>query len=64
MAETDILDKGVVNVGGEEWQAYSDDLIEKRDLIEVLERDGMKLKVKKISRNRSERAEAEKNNNN
>ncbi len=62
-AETDILDKGIVNIGGEEWQAYSDEFIGKRDLVEVLEKDGMKLKVKKIPRNRNEKAEAEKNNN-
>ncbi len=54
VAETEILEKGVANVGGEEWQAYSDEKIEKRDIVEVLEVNGMKLKVKKIPRKKEE----------
>lgn len=50
VAKTEIFETGVVNVGGEEWQAYSDEKIELRDVIEVLEVNGMKLKVKKIPR--------------
>jgi membrane-bound serine protease (ClpP class) len=41
---------GVVNVGGEDWQATAEEVITVRELIEVLEVNGMKLKVKKIPR--------------
>lgn len=49
-AVSDVFQSGVVNVGGEEWQAYSDEQIKARDLVEVLEVNGMKVKVKKIER--------------
>lgn len=52
VAVSDISDSGIVNIGGEEWQAYSDDEIKARDIVEVLEVDGMKLKVKKIAKNK------------
>lgn len=45
---------GVVNVGGEEWQATADEAIEARDIIEVVEVNGLKLKVKKIPRKKEE----------
>jgi membrane-bound serine protease (ClpP class) len=41
---------GVVNVGGEDWQAVSDEAIPAREIIEVLEVNGLKLKVKKVAR--------------
>jgi membrane-bound serine protease (ClpP class) len=44
------MDGGVVNVGGEDWEAMSDEPIAARDIIEVLEVNGIKLKVKKIPR--------------
>ncbi len=51
MASTDVnADGGVVNVGGEDWQATSDEPIAARDLVEVLEVNGLKVKVKKIPR--------------
>jgi membrane-bound serine protease (ClpP class) len=50
VAKTDVFESGVVNVGGEEWQAYSEELISTREVIEVLEENGMKLKVKRIPR--------------
>jgi len=43
---------GVANIGGEEWQASSDEDIAAREIVEVLEVNGMKIKVKKIPRNR------------
>lgn len=52
VAITDVFQSGVVNVGGEEWQAYSDDEIKARDIVEVIEVNGMKLKVKKIEKNK------------
>jgi membrane protein implicated in regulation of membrane protease activity len=54
VAKTGVQEAGVVNVGGEEWQAYSDEKIDVRDVIEVLEVNGMKLKVKKIPRKKEE----------
>jgi len=54
VAETEVYESGVINVGGEEWQAYSDDKIEARDIVEVMEVNGMKLKVKKIPRKKEE----------
>ena len=54
VAETEIEESGVVNVGGEEWQAFSDEKIDKRDVIEVVEVHGMKLKVKKIPKKKEE----------
>ncbi len=41
---------GIVNVGGEDWQAIADEPVKAREIIEVLEVNGMKLKVKKIPR--------------
>jgi membrane-bound serine protease (ClpP class) len=43
---------GVANIGGEEWQAAADEEIAARDIVEVLEVNGMKIKVKKIPRNK------------
>jgi membrane-bound serine protease (ClpP class) len=54
VAKTEVFETGVVNVGGEEWQAYSDEKISVRDLVQVLEVNGMKLKVKKIERKKEE----------
>jgi len=45
---------GVVNVGGEDWQAVSDETFDARDIIEVTEVNGLKLKVKKIQRKKEE----------
>jgi membrane-bound serine protease (ClpP class) len=50
VATTDIFDSGVANIGGEDWQAYSDEKISVRDIVEVIEVNGMKLKVKKVER--------------
>ncbi|MCX7698538.1 MAG: nodulation protein NfeD, partial [Candidatus Goldbacteria bacterium] len=51
IAETEITPEGgVVNVGAEEWKAYSDEKIEAREIVEVISVDGLKLKVKKIPR--------------
>lgn len=50
VAKTHIRETGVVNVGGEEWQAYSDEAIKERDVIQVLAVEGLKLKVKKVER--------------
>lgn len=50
VAITEVKDTGVVNVGGEEWQAYSDEVIKERDIIEVLAVEGMKMKVKRVER--------------
>ncbi|MCE5300162.1 MAG: nodulation protein NfeD [Spirochaetia bacterium] len=47
-------DAGVVNIGGEEWQAWSDDPVKAREIVEVLEVNGMKLKVKYIPRKKEE----------
>lgn len=52
VATTDIFEDGVANIGGEDWQAYSDEKIKARDVIEVIEVNGMKLKVKKIEKNK------------
>jgi membrane-bound serine protease (ClpP class) len=41
---------GIVNVGGEDWQAESEEPVGVREIVEVLEVNGMKLKVKKIPR--------------
>ena len=41
---------GIVNVGGEDWQAVAEEPIAAREIVEVLEVNGMKLKVKKIPR--------------
>jgi membrane-bound serine protease (ClpP class) len=43
---------GVANIGGEEWQATAEEEIAARDIVEVLEVNGMKIKVKKIPRNK------------
>ncbi len=45
---------GIANIGGEDWQAFSDDTINPRDIVEVLEIQGMKVKVKKIPRKKEE----------
>ena len=51
VVSADITDAGgIVNVGGEDWQALSDEPVKAREIIEVLEVNGMKLKVKKIPR--------------
>ncbi len=55
IAQTEITPEGgVANVGAEEWKAYSDEKIETREIIEVLEVDGLKLKVKKIPRKKED----------
>ena len=54
VAETEIFESGVINVGGEEWQSYSDEKIEKKDIVEILEVNGMKVKVKKTQRKKEE----------
>ncbi len=55
VAQTEITQAGgVVNVGGEDWQAYSDEPVSARDVILVLEEEGLKLKVKKIPRKKEE----------
>jgi membrane-bound serine protease (ClpP class) len=54
VAKTEIKDTGVVNVGGEEWQAYSDEVIKERDIVEVLEVIGMKMKVRKVERKKAQ----------
>lgn len=55
IAETEITPEGgVVNVGAEEWKAYSDEKINARDIIEVVDVEGLKLKVKKIPRKKEE----------
>jgi membrane-bound serine protease (ClpP class) len=50
VAKTQVKETGVVNVGGEEWQAYSDESIKERDVVEVVSIEGLKMKVKKIER--------------
>ncbi len=52
IAVTDIFESGVANIGGEEWQAYSEEQIKARDIVEVIEVIGMRLKVKKIEKNK------------
>ncbi|MEI7640587.1 MAG: nodulation protein NfeD [bacterium] len=47
-------DAGVANVGGEEWQAMSEEKIAARELVEVLAVEGLKIKVKKIERKKEE----------
>jgi membrane-bound serine protease (ClpP class) len=41
---------GIVNIGGEDWQATAEEPVSAREIVEVLEVNGMKLKVKKIPR--------------
>ena len=38
---------GTINVNGEVWKAISDEEISKGELVEIMEIDGVKLKVKK-----------------
>ncbi len=45
---------GFANIGGEEWQAFSDEEIAERELVEVISEEGIKLKVKKIERKKKE----------
>ncbi len=52
IAISDIFESGVANIGGEDWQAYSDEKIKKRDIVEVINVEGIKLKVKKIEKNK------------
>ena len=47
-AKTNIHEEGSVYVGGEMWTAYSDKLIKAGSEVEVLEREGLILKVQKI----------------
>jgi membrane-bound serine protease (ClpP class) len=46
-AETGISKSGKVFVIGELWNAYSDDKIEKGSKVEIVDVEGMTLKVKK-----------------
>lgn len=51
VAKTVINERGgLANIGGEEWQAFSDEEIAEREIVEVISEDGIKLKVKKIER--------------
>ncbi|PKL92828.1 MAG: serine protease [Candidatus Goldiibacteriota bacterium HGW-Goldbacteria-1] len=55
VAQTEITQAGgIVNVGGEDWQAYSDEPVAAREVIEVIEEEGLKLKVKKIQRKKED----------
>ncbi|HPD18491.1 MAG TPA: NfeD family protein, partial [Candidatus Goldiibacteriota bacterium] len=55
VAQTNVTPEGgVVNVGAEEWNAYSDEEIQAHDVVEVVEVDGLKLKVKKIPRKKED----------
>jgi|DewCreStandDraft_4_1066084.scaffolds.fasta_scaffold02222_21 membrane-bound serine protease (ClpP class) len=55
IAETEITPEGgVANVGAEEWKAYSDEKIKAREVIEVVEVEGLKMKVKKIPRKKED----------
>jgi membrane-bound serine protease (ClpP class) len=55
VAQTNVTTEGgVVNVGAEEWNAYSDEEILAHDVVEVVEVDGLKLKVKKITRKKED----------
>jgi membrane-bound serine protease (ClpP class) len=45
---------GVANIGGEQWQALSVEDIAAREIVEVLEVKGMKIRVKKIPRKKEE----------
>jgi len=55
VAHTDITaTDGMANIGGEDWQAFSDEEIKARDIVEVTEIQGMKAKVKKIPRKKEE----------
>ncbi len=42
--------KGFVRVRGEIWSIESEEKLEKGDIVEVLERDGLRLKVRKVER--------------
>jgi membrane-bound serine protease (ClpP class) len=53
VAKTQVKETGVVNIGGEEWQAYSDENIKERDVVEVVAVEGLKMKVKKIERKKA-----------
>ncbi|HDQ26271.1 MAG TPA: nodulation protein NfeD [bacterium] len=57
IAHTAVLAEGVVNVGGEEWNAWSDEQIEPKDIVEVVEAEGLRIKVKKVSKNKTEEKE-------
>ncbi len=46
-ARTDVAERGQVFVHGEYWNAWSDEPVAKGDRIEVLQVDGLRLKVKK-----------------
>lgn len=48
-ANSDIHNEGTVYVNGEEWTAWSDELIPEGSMVEVLSREGLVLKVKNIS---------------
>lgn len=55
VAQTEITPEGgVVNVGAEEWKAYSDEIVQIHEVVEVVEVDGLKMKVKKIPRKKEE----------
>ncbi|MBI5082115.1 MAG: NfeD family protein, partial [Chloroflexi bacterium] len=46
-AKTDILNEGTVQVGNELWSAESDETIAAGTKVTVVQRNGLKLKVKK-----------------
>lgn len=55
MAQTEITPEGgVANVAAEEWKAYSDEKIEAHEVVEIVEVDGLKIKVKKIPRKKED----------
>ncbi len=54
VAKNSFTDSGVVNVGAEDWMAYSDEKIAERDVIEVMEVNAMKLKVRKVEKQKAE----------
>lgn len=55
VAQTEITPEGgVANVAAEEWKAYSDEKIKAREVVEIVEVNGLKIKVKKISRKKED----------
>ncbi len=48
VADSEIFENGKVFVRGEYWDAWSDDRIGRGEKVEVLELEGMKLKVRKV----------------
>lgn len=51
--------KGFARVRGEIWKVVSDEELEKGDEVEVIERDGLTLKVRRLAGGRAEKGDAE-----